>query len=324
MNATYDPRDHCDYVDLFRTQGPESRSLLPFYTCPNRIWFKDMICTTLTSTLQQSSLSEDGNEQENASALLVDTLRFNEPDCEAKYSCWNTRIGARASNHGTRIDYILLDKLTVKRWFSLHGGKESLVPPFECVIRADVFGSDHCPVTCSFVDSFFDSAKLLEAASESLTHITKKQHVSTRLDQYFSPIRKSSETDKSSPDNRSPPSLTPPRHAGPLKRKTLESFFTPSGPVDPLQQLAAEPAAADARLSPVGLTVKNALDPQWQQVFHGSKKPVPVCTAHGEPCVLLTVTKKGRNQGRKFYSCSRPVGASTDPAARCKFFKWTR
>lgn len=48
----------------------------------------------------------------------------------------------------------------------------------------------------------------------------------------------------------------------------------------------------------------------------------PSCTGHNEPCVLRTVKKKGLNQGRKFWACSRGVGQSNDPNANCNHFAW--
>lgn len=41
----------------------------------------------------------------------------------------------------------------------------------------------------------------------------------------------------------------------------------------------------------------------WQSLF--TPKPVPRCRVHNEPCKEMTVTKKGPNQGRHFYLCSR-------------------
>ncbi|KAI0272375.1 Endonuclease/exonuclease/phosphatase [Gloeopeniophorella convolvens] len=67
---------------------------------------------------------------------LVDVCRQFWPDREGMYTCWNTKIGARETNYGTRIDYVLVTP--------------GLLPWVKaCDIQPSVKGSDHCPV---FVD----------------------------------------------------------------------------------------------------------------------------------------------------------------------------
>lgn len=41
----------------------------------------------------------------------------------------------------------------------------------------------------------------------------------------------------------------------------------------------------------------------WSALF--KPRQVPRCRVHNEPCKEMTVTKKGPNQGRRFYLCSR-------------------
>lgn len=43
----------------------------------------------------------------------------------------------------------------------------------------------------------------------------------------------------------------------------------------------------------------------WSNLF--TAKPPPKCRVHQEPCKLMVVNKKGPNQGRQFYLCSRQV-----------------
>lgn len=77
-------------------------------------------------------------ERESFSQLLdsgfVDTFRFFYPDLEGAYSWWSYRFNARKNNAGWRIDYFLIS--------------ERLTDYLETAeIHADVFGSDHCPVS---------------------------------------------------------------------------------------------------------------------------------------------------------------------------------
>ncbi|KAI7847697.1 Endonuclease/exonuclease/phosphatase [Circinella umbellata] len=61
----------------------------------------------------------------------------------------------------------------------------------------------------------------------------------------------------------------------------------------------------------------------WNSLF--TPRSAPLCRLHQEPSKLMTVTKKGPNQGRQFYVCSRPFGSndiSTTNEYQCDFFQW--
>jgi len=64
---------------------------------------------------------------------FTDSFRHLYPDVTGAYSWWSYRFNARKNNAGWRIDYFIVsdriaDKITA------------------ATIRADIFGSDHCPV----------------------------------------------------------------------------------------------------------------------------------------------------------------------------------
>ncbi len=66
-------------------------------------------------------------------AGFVDTFRQVHPDLTDAYSWWSYRMRAREKNVGWRIDYFVVSK--------------RLAPKIENAnIRADIYGSDHCPV----------------------------------------------------------------------------------------------------------------------------------------------------------------------------------
>jgi len=76
---------------------------------------------------------ERGKFTELLEAGFTDTFRALYPDQTGAYSWWSYRGGARERNAGWRIDYFLIsDRL-----------KDKLDAAF---IRADIMGSDHCPV----------------------------------------------------------------------------------------------------------------------------------------------------------------------------------
>ncbi|KAF6026399.1 APEX2 [Bugula neritina] len=64
---------------------------------------------------------------------LIDTYRVLHPCTKYAYTCWNTKLNARQTNFGTRIDYILLDGRLREHLKSAE-------------VMAKYMGSDHCPV----------------------------------------------------------------------------------------------------------------------------------------------------------------------------------
>ena len=82
-------------------------------------------------------------EREKFSQLLAsgftDTFRWRYPDLAGAYSWWSYRFHAREKNAGWRIDYFLSsdrlrDRIT------------------DAAIHADIYGSDHCPVSLTLQD----------------------------------------------------------------------------------------------------------------------------------------------------------------------------
>ncbi len=64
---------------------------------------------------------------------FVDTFRAVHPDLEDAYTWWSYRARAREKNVGWRIDYFLVSERLAHRLKDAN-------------IRADILGSDHCPV----------------------------------------------------------------------------------------------------------------------------------------------------------------------------------
>ncbi|BDF67755.1 exodeoxyribonuclease III [Oscillospiraceae bacterium] len=82
-------------------------------------------------------------EREKFSQLLAsgftDTFRWRYPDLAGAYSWWSYRFHARENNAGWRIDYFLSsDRL-----------RERIT---DAAIHADIYGSDHCPVSLTLQD----------------------------------------------------------------------------------------------------------------------------------------------------------------------------
>lgn len=77
---------------------------------------------------------ERGKMTELLAAGFTDTFRYLQPETTGVYSWWSYRFNARANNAGWRIDYFLVSNRL-----------ESKIK--EAAILADVYGSDHCPVS---------------------------------------------------------------------------------------------------------------------------------------------------------------------------------
>lgn len=75
--------------------------------------------------------------QDFVDAGYVDSFRHFSPDQLDAYTWWSARGGAREKNVGWRIDY----------WMSSPQLKEKLMG---AEIHADIYGSDHCPISVKF------------------------------------------------------------------------------------------------------------------------------------------------------------------------------
>lgn len=65
---------------------------------------------------------------------LIDVFRFLNPAKKECYTFWSYMRNAREKNIGWRLDYFLISKRWMKKIC-------------DCIIRSEVHGSDHCPVT---------------------------------------------------------------------------------------------------------------------------------------------------------------------------------
>lgn len=140
INACAAVIDHCEgplLVSRGQTMGMKDEE--GFWGNGFRTWLRNW-------------LAHEDSEGAAHGGPMVDIVRRFWPDRRGMYTCkwlcvglnleahsatgWNTKISARESNYGTRIDYILITK--------------GLVPWIKAAdIQQDVKGSDHCP---AFVD----------------------------------------------------------------------------------------------------------------------------------------------------------------------------
>ena len=82
---------------------------------------------------------ERGKFTELLEAGFTDTFRHLHPETVEAYSYWSYRFKAREKNAGWRIDYYVVSNRLSDRIE-------------DASILADVFGSDHCPVSLVLKD----------------------------------------------------------------------------------------------------------------------------------------------------------------------------
>ncbi|KAI9480979.1 MAG: Endonuclease/exonuclease/phosphatase [Benjaminiella poitrasii] len=277
VNAVHEEIDHCD-----PKQSMKDHDITDFKDLPHRRWLDNMI---------------------EPHGKFVDMTRHYHPGREKMYTCWNTKINARPSNFGTRIDYILASA-ELRPWFQ------------NSDIQPNIMGSDHCPVYAEF------SSTMPLTAANNTTHNTslllaanfsefKQQN---KLSNYF--LKQTSVAPQqpiaSDTTLKRPHSVSNESSNRTSKRRiTMEHFFSKQSKQDTILKTTTSNNGSYAQQ-------KEA----WSSIF--KPREIPKCKFHNEPCVERTVTKKGPNLGRIFYVCSKPVGPQDGSKEEysCNFFLW--
>ncbi|MFH4976367.1 hypothetical protein AB6A40_003076 [Gnathostoma spinigerum] len=247
----------------------------------------------------------------------------NEPYC---YTVWNTQTGARATNYGTRVDYILVDQKSFELGIIRN-----------CWHATSFQGSDHCPVIaelsedwsidsamkvpslcCKLMPEFRGTQKSIRSflvshssiREEKTSQNTKKRKMQKHLTHYFTK-KDNSENAKSS---QSVEVITD-------ERLSIDDYavlcFASSSTTSVQENLVKSTSfpAKDVGSSETASSKENAFS------VINARKTVPLCH-HGEKAVERVVKKIGPNLNKRFYSCGRPPGFQGDKNARCNFFKW--
>ena len=247
---------------------------------------------------------------------MIDVVRRQWPERKGMFTCWNTKISARDSNYGTRIDYILVTA--------------GLLPFVkDADILPDIKGSDHCPVYLDLDDSVFDQEPKISVAPRlAARYWDEFSGKQKQLGDFFSkkgasPRESSQPSSSSSSQSKIRPSSS--SQPASAKRKRIErvpssskkakpapgqgkisSFFGTSSKAD---VVVDEDDDEDYRLaltlsqqpsSPSASTSKSK--DHWTTLM--APVPTPRCIVHDEPAKELT-TKQGVNKGKMFWICSR-------------------
>ncbi|CAH8483861.1 unnamed protein product [Dicrocoelium dendriticum] len=255
---------------------------------------------------------------------FIDSFRYLNPRTKESFTCWSTRTGARATNYGTRIDYILVDSRLVD------GFDENLSLKVDHM--TDLEGSDHCPIR-AHIPLTLTANPSYPYPSSCSRFWPQCQSKQINLNPFVVPITPSTVKVSDTNDNTHFPESRNPIKKRRLKQATLVGLLscrkhenrdidnpdsTPSSLIlDGIREREATALLqitfqADAEMASKTVSA-------WQSLLCGPKK-APLCRGHMEPCLLRTVkqssTASGSRRGRRFWVCARPQGAKNNPAAR--------
>lgn len=293
--------------------------------------------------------------------LLRDLFKGAQSEA-SRFTCWSVKFDLRRANFGCRLDYVLAHPNLAR--YGVTGTTGSVA---EVV---DAQGSDHAPVAARFAFELcspspcpqerepsvhpwlipdlrllpsnwpaFQSQGTIEAlfaqaaphtnesrrgASARLSPLLKEGHATRKKAQSSTTRQLSMRTFFSRPGPQERLQPSPPTGladgAGPT---SPASPLPPESPILDHLSLSSDACNADARRA-------------WSQLLSANPRPPPLCY-HGEPAKQARVSKAGRNKGRTFWFCARPIalgpGAEANPplpaasrlgSTRCAFFRWDR
>jgi len=233
----------------------------------------------------------------------------------------------RQNNFGTRLDYILADDELSKYLI-------------QADIHPDYMGSDHCPVSATFNLIPVPLGNYPKSATKFYDEFKKKQATLTEM---FQKCEKplSSQENCSSNSSHSTRVISEGSQKNEIcrkrksefestKQKKLSDFFVKketsknddtSSSISSVENGPSEVSDIN-ECSQTSIHFESQTKKSKTELFKWPNPPKVVLCKHNEPTVLKTVKKKGPNQGRSFYSCSRGIGAKDDPNGDCGFFSW--
>jgi AP endonuclease-2 len=271
---------------------------------------------------------------------FTDSFRYLYPDKEGAFTNWCTLTSARETNYGRRLDYIFTNTELAKSDLQ------------DCKIMADIEGSDHCPVKAEYFMECIPADRPPALCTKFMPEFCGKQ---VKLSSFFkkmdsNDIKSECKQNYSSPADagdgingkcslKRPSSIEKIQtqakkkkgNSCDSKQGSLKGFFLKSSSRKEVIEGDIPESSSDAKSESHttkreekvvnSVTVKSNSASAWKSLLKGPPPP-PLCRGHQEPCVLRTVKKPGPNKGKQFFVCARGEGLSSNPEARCDFFKW--
>lgn len=282
---------------------------------------------------------------------FYDAFRYLHPNEQNSFTCWNVMLGCRATNFGSRLDYIVID----------HKLLQYLC---KCYPLTDYMGSDHCPVVAEFDHrvQFHRSSEKLSSYNKHCTKMwpefgsgtsqtsIKNFFASSSREQILSQMN--SQTQKSSLQsnliNKKKKKLKNSKQSKqPIGLVSVRNYFQscntkaiqdecdvedkcvddesknelPSSPIDTEHEINDSEMQFEEQLkSSSEVTDEESQTNKWKLLF---KQETPPKCHHGLRCVKRKSNKPGKNQGKMFFSCSKSsFGPADHPESRCNYFRW--
>jgi len=275
------------------------------------------------------------------------------PTRKLAFTCWNEKMNCRSTNYGTRIDYIFIDSELHQTGLMIHCDiKPDVLGSDHCPVVADfdlqIIPWPMCPSYCTknFPEFTGRQKKLSDFfstnSSSDIPNNPKKQKLDTHLPKHskvqHNDVLLMSSNDESGFDK--PSTTIKPSQSS---QKSITGYFSTKensigkSIVSASNQSGANVAKGkynnfgcddgEAMSENINENINKRLQSSkaWKSLMgcKVNKAPkIPLCDGHKEPCVLRTVKKDGKNQGKIFFACGRGVGRADNPDARCGYFEW--
>lgn len=287
INTSHRPIDHCDPTEC---EDFENR--------PERKWLDEFL------------LARDAVDAPPATAVakFVDTFRYFYPEATGAFTCWCTKLGARQTNYGTRLDYVFADVDLCRKGALL----DSRILP-------EIDGSDHCPIVGILAAVPLPSCRPPSICSRFWPEFAGKQRTLTSFLNGTTVEVSSAGVSKRNQLLETDTLRSAKRSKVANNQTSIANFFSKSKPPEPAVVMTTDDPVESSNFKRETVPLATA----WKTLFKG-QAPAPKCKRHGEECVRRTVKKPGPNFRREFYACARPTGRADDPEASCNFFQWVR
>lgn len=230
---------------------------------------------------------------------LYDTFRYLHPTAKNEFTCWNTFIGGRETNYGSRIDLIIADNVLCSNLI-------------ECRHLSSIKGSDHCPVMAQFSIRFISPPS--NFYSQHCTKMWPEFKCNGNIKKFLElkPEIVTIETSK----------LNEGKNKTKLRQSKISTFLTGVKKIENLENYVNDPNTSKNSFQHINSNSPE-ISKKWKQLFHKDKEKIPLCSGHKLPCVRRKCLKPGSNKGREFYSCSKPsLKPEGHPETRCNHFQW--
>lgn len=353
LNIAHRRIDHCDPRGAELEASPKSFPNMfadfpqgvPFEAHPSRRWLDTML----------APLSADDGDTDRGCAF-VDAFRACWPARERAYTCWNVKTGARATNFGTRIDYILVADAAANGGARDASARRRVT---HCDILPAVHGSDHCPVVAELAFDLAGSANASPCAPPLCAKNMfprRQRSLRTMFSRGARPTPQATEGAAGAEKATTATAMAPlsardgrgasadKRHyrrgVGVRRQGTLNSFRRP--PQRHLQRASSSSSRTGCAAADSGryresdkrgsdsvaafMAVSTAAQQRQQRedaASYARRYRNRLCRGHGEPCVRRVVKRAdSKHCGRAFYVCARPPGAPDDARASCNHFEW--